>query len=508
MFNNTVTLYIDETSIRLLSTGKKGIEKFDYIGLEPGLIKGSTIVKEAEVAEKIKLLVKKVNVGSKKITLGFSGLHSLTRPISLPVLPKAMLPEAIAREARRVLPVPLDQLYLSWKVLSANKGKTQAFVAATQRKTADSLVKTVRNAGLDPHRMMIKPLALSRMIKAKEGILIDVQPSEFDIVIFIDGIPQPVRTVSMPTETLTWEQKATMIANDLERTINFFNTNNPENPLKEKVPVFVSGDFLQRKELHEQLSGESGHPVKPLPVDMELPEKFDIPKYIVNIGLALKHQGKEIENQYPLADLNILPVPYQPKPISLNRIIGIPACAAIVAILIPTIFMLQANSATIESKEIELQNIRIDINKKNTEKVELQNNIKKLEEQKTSVEQTYNNFKRTHDTIDTRQEYINNDLQLLIVKLPDDITLKSINDTDSALILKGTAPHQEDVHEYAQTILNYALEMDMSLRFSETNITSLKITDGEQPEGEGESGEESDPTGQIDFTLTFTRGDN
>jgi len=409
-----------------------------------------------------------------------------------------------------VLPVPLDQLYLSWRVLNTSKGKTNVFLAATQRKTADSLVRVCRLAGVEPYRMIIKPLALCRMIKVNQAILIDVQPSEFDIIIYIDGIPQPVRTVSLPNEDLTWEQKTSMIASDLERTVNFYNTNNPDSPINAKMPIFVSGDFLAKPDLHKQLAQESGYQVKPLAPEDALPEKFDLAKYIVNIGLSMKTQGKEIEAIYPLADMNLLPAPYQPKPISLNRILGIPSCAAVVAILVPTVFMLQNNSSTIDNRELELQQIQIEINKKNTEKVELKREVTDLEQQMMQVTQAYERYKLSQDSIIAYQEHINNDLALILNKLPDDLILNSINDTNESLILKGYAPNEDSVYEYAQTILNMAREMERSLRYSEINISSLKMIDPEETEITEETEDETVETtvpGRIEFILTFTRGD-
>jgi Tfp pilus assembly PilM family ATPase len=148
MWNDLVTLYIDDTSIRLLISQGQTIKKWASVKLEPGLIKGSIVLQEAEVIARIKQLLQSQEVTTKKVILGFSGLHSLTRPATLPQLPKAMLPEAVVREARRVLPVPLDQLYLFWRIIPGSKGKIQIYMAATPRKTVDSLVKVLNGAGL------------------------------------------------------------------------------------------------------------------------------------------------------------------------------------------------------------------------------------------------------------------------------------------------------------------------------------------------------------------------
>ncbi len=116
MVKKVVTLYIDDTSLRLVVTAGKRIKKWAELPLEPGLVKGAVVIKEAEVAAKIKQLFKAQKIKTRKVVVGLSGLHSLTRPITLPQLPKAMLDEATIREAKRVLPVPLDQFYLLWQI--------------------------------------------------------------------------------------------------------------------------------------------------------------------------------------------------------------------------------------------------------------------------------------------------------------------------------------------------------------------------------------------------------
>ena len=54
-----------------------------------------------------------------------------------------------------------------------------------------------------------------------------------------------MRTISLPNEELSFEQKLNMIISELDRTIKFFDTNNPENTLDPKVPVYISGDLVK-----------------------------------------------------------------------------------------------------------------------------------------------------------------------------------------------------------------------------------------------------------------------
>ena len=110
MAGNTVSIYIDDTSVRVMVTRGKRIARIADMPLEDSLNNIDTPEKEAGLAAKIQHLLKFNKINGRKIILGLSGLHCLTRPIVLPELPKAMVGEAVVREAKRLLPMPLEQL--------------------------------------------------------------------------------------------------------------------------------------------------------------------------------------------------------------------------------------------------------------------------------------------------------------------------------------------------------------------------------------------------------------
>jgi len=274
MAKKIVTLYVDDTSLRLMVTDGKQIKEWAESPLEPGLVENTVVMKEEEFADKIKQLLKLQKVTTKKIVVAISGFHSLTRPITLPQLPKEMIAEAVEREAERVLPVPLEQLYTSWQTIPAPEEKTEVFLVAIPRETADALFKALRKAGLGASLMNLKPLLLARMATDATTIIVDVQTSEFDIVIMAEGVPQPIRTILFPSEAESWQEKLTTIKNELDRTLTFYNSNNPESPLDSSIPIFASGELADESELCQALSEEVGHPVLPLLSPLDCPEGF------------------------------------------------------------------------------------------------------------------------------------------------------------------------------------------------------------------------------------------
>jgi len=472
MAKKIVTLYIDDTSLRLLVTHGERIKKWADLPLEPGLVKGNVVIKEAEVAAKIKQLLKAQKVKAKKVIIGLSGLHCLSRPITLPQLPKAMLAEAVIREARRVLPVPPEQLYISWQTIPAPEGKIQVFLVAIPCKTADALLKMLHQAGLKPDLMDIKPLVLARVVKEATAIIVDVQPTEFDIVIMANGVPQPTRTMALPGEALPWQEKLPMIRDELDRTIKFYNSNNPESPLAPSTPIFVSGELADEPELCQSLSDELGYPVLLLPSPLKCPEHLDPNHYMVNIGLVLKELPSGKEAGLSVANLNALPTAYRPKPLSLTKVFALPSAIIFIGLLVPLVMLIQDTSADIASIHIQLAATDQLLRQKISQRQELMNNIAGLEKKLAEAEASSDNFTTALSSLDKQHNGVNGDLAITINSLPGTLSLTHIGHTDNTLSINGRAPSEAEV-------LSYLRSLDSSGSFSQITFTSLERTEGE-----------------------------
>ncbi len=489
MWNDIVTLYIDDASIRLLVIRSKHVRKWAEIKLEPGLVKDGLVIDEIEVARLIKQLFNTQKVSTKKVILGYSGLHSMTRPGALPLLPKAMLAEAVAREARRVLPVPLDQLYLSWSNLPGSKNRTHLFMAATPRKTSDALVKTVRAAGLIPCRMAIKPLALTKALPENTAILVDMQPTEFDIVVMVEGIAQPIRTVTFPNGELSWEQKIELIASDLERTIKFYDANNAEKPLETTAIVYVSGDLIGKPELQTALANRTVRKVIPLTTKLKGSEQMDSGRYMVNIAMAVNCPSSVNCSTFPAANLNVLPDPYLPKPISLTKVVGIPSAIALAGIAIPLFLTFQNTAANISDMQNNLDTTNKIANLKTLQKQSLKKTVTELEKEVTLTKTNFDTLQRSVDSLATQQEIVNGDLAVALGWPGLDIKLNNIGESGGNMLIHGTSPSESNV-------LQYARYLDDTKRFSSTTVTSFQVSDSLMAQ---------DSSNYIGFTISLQR---
>jgi type IV pilus assembly protein PilM len=505
MWNEKVSLYVDDSSLRLLVTQGQKVKKWADLHLEPGLIKDSVVLQESELSILIKNLLKSQKVRTRRVVLGISGLHSLSRPATLPQLPKNMLAEAVSREARRVLPVPLDQLYLSWKLLPTPKGRIQVFIAAIPRRSIDSLMKTLKLAGLEASKVAIKPLVLTKALPVNTAILVDLQPTEYDIVILLNGIAQPIRTVRLPSEELDWDQKLKMIVSDLDRTIKFFNSNNPEKPLDLNVPLYIAGELMGKPQYQKVLADSCGHPTMALVPNMKGIEQLDPGRYLVNLSMMLKSTSAVQETTFPLANLNLLPEPYQPKPISMVKVIGIPGSVAVTSFMVPLLMTMQTTGDNIETLQNQLVMVNKIVAEKTVQQTALKKEISGLTTQSTTLKKNATALQTSLQTLRSQQDIVNGDILLTLAQLTGTINLTGIKETTTQLIISGNAATGADIQAYAAAITAYARSLDVSHRFNQSVVSSIAVVNTTSRTSPSDGLSVNPVPHQIEFTLTFSR---
>ena len=475
MAGNTVSLYIDDVSIRLMVTRGKRITRLAEASLDISLVEIDTKEKETQLVNKIKGLLKSNKINARKIILGLSGLHCLTRPLVLPELPRTMLNEAITRESRRVLPVPIDQLYLSWQIVYVTVDKIYVYVVALPRQIADMVIRVVNQAGCKPYLMDIKPLALARLSREANALIIDVQAKEFDIIIKADGIPQPIRTVSFPREKLSLLEKFAIVKDDVKRTVQFYNNNNAENSIKPGTTMLVSGELSAAPELYESLADELGFKASLLTSPLKCLKQLDASHYLVNVGLALKELPGEAAKLSP--NFNVLPAPYQPKQVSMNQVLAVPATAIAIAIMVIMVMTVQNTAADIDSLSTQAVSNNFTLEKNQAQKKVFINSISELQATINAADSQYSIYTNAYILINRTGDLMNTDLRTTVANVVDDLFLKSLIHSSGQISIDGTAATEQEVLEYVRKLLATG-------RFDE--ITIANITREESSEEGGE----------------------
>ena len=362
MAEKVMTLYFKDTGIKLLIARGKKAEQWASVSLEPGLVVGGVIVDENKVADKVREIFATVKhsamtdliSGKGKLIVGLSGRDSLYRVISLPVLEKSLLPEAVKREAARVLPVSLDQLYLAYQPIPGGENETRIFLAAFPKKSTDVLLKTLRMAGVTPQILDLAPLALCLAVNEPMAIIADASLDTLNIMVMADRVPQVIRSISLQSESRKVSENMATISEEFSRTVAFYNSSHPQAPLSNDVPVFVSGDLATAFDTWKILVGKMNSKVAVLPLAVQYPEDFPAGDFTVNLALAAKTLALDkLRGNYSLVNLNALPESAKAQPINPYRIlVPVVAVAGIVLVIIMwnNLQTARKNTPTIQSQ--------------------------------------------------------------------------------------------------------------------------------------------------------------
>lgn len=158
------------------------------------------------IAEKLKELFREESIKPRKVTIGVSGPQVATRRVSVPIMPKKELKEAVRWEAGKFISFPLEKAIVDFQVSGeiAEEGtkKLDLMVAAAQGEFIENQLAVIKDAGLKPVGVGIIPHALRHCMQmvpdAREGVtaLIDIGATKTSINIVKDNSLQFTREIT------------------------------------------------------------------------------------------------------------------------------------------------------------------------------------------------------------------------------------------------------------------------------------------------------------------------
>ena len=461
MAEKVMALYFEDTGIKLLVAKGRKAEQWATAPLEPGLVVGGVIVDETRVAEKVREIfttIKHSQVtdfvsGKGKVIVGLSGHDSLYRVISFPVLEKSMLDEAVRREAARVLPVPIDQLYLAYQRIPGNNNETRVFVAAFPKKETDVLIKTLRLAGVVPRVLDLAPLALCLSVNEPRAIIADARLDSLSIMVLAERVPQVIRSLSLQSGGKTISENIQTVSEEFSRTVAFYNSSHQQAPLDSDVPVFVSGDLANAPDTWPALVGTLNSKVAVLPSVIQGPENFPWNEYIVNLGLATKDLALEKEHgNYSLVNLNALPASALPTPFNPYRVI----VPVVVIVGIAGVIFLwniwqtsKRDTAAVQSQLTAEQNL-ITGNTKDSAALTEQNRL--TQAQIPPIIDAANVLTNKLSGITAARTLTYSKVNTIITLKPTTVEVNSLNYTADNQTVNGSSGSRADVLNYAQVL--------------------------------------------------------
>jgi len=474
MARDAVAIYVDDSGIRLLSVGGRRPRQWAHEPLEPGMVRDGFIVDEPAVAAKIRTLWARVQPGSQHVIAGISGINCLYRFVTLPDLPKNLLHEAVRREASRALGVPLDQLYISWQTLPGKPEETRVYLAAAARTTVDGIIRTLKRANLNPHMMDIVPLALARATAEPSALIIDLQPGGMDIVVKMAGLPEVIRSVSV-SRTSSASERLAAVRQELQRAVTFYNANHQDSPVDDTVPILVTGELAEQKDLWPSLLGRVERRIDALQTPLETPAGFESSAYAPLVGLVLKQTAGKAVSGYSRINFNALPEEYLPKPRPLSELlyppallVGLLGVAAVGYMLFTTMPLTDVLRERAAANDNLVVTLNADIGKQRqaleAQRLALQGEVDIKEARAAALDNQLRGYS-------SDKQSINGDLGE-IHRTPAGVNLSSINHDGATVDIAGRGADEK-------AVFGYARQLRSSGRWSLVVINSLALEEVE-----------------------------
>jgi len=195
----TFGLDISDLSLKIIKLKKRGesltLASFGEKEIKPGIIQAGEIKDEKKLAETIKEAIKSVKgekIKTKYVVASLPEKKAFLQVIQMPRMSEEDLKSALIYEAENYIPLPIDQVYLDFQIISPvfnHLDHLDILIAALPKKTVDPYLSCLKSAGLKPKVLEIESLAISRaLIKDEVAVspilLIDIGATRTSFIIF------------------------------------------------------------------------------------------------------------------------------------------------------------------------------------------------------------------------------------------------------------------------------------------------------------------------------------
>ncbi len=480
-----VALNISATSIRLLSFKGKRVKKWGSVPLEPGLVKDGVILQPKKAGAAIDALFRSVEIPKERVITSLTGLSFTYRTLSLPRMKPALTEEAIYRAASKEMPLPLDELYLSWQVIGGGDNEVDYFALGVPRNLIDAVEETLAEAGIKPYLMDLKPLALTRAASYADALIVALEPDCFDIVLVAGGIPEIMHTITPRGEGTTLEDNIHRLIDELSKTVEFYNSSHSENPLGPTTPLLVTGELAVDTATMEFIQAQVEYPVEVLEPPIEFPPYLPVAFYATNMGLALKKTPQKTVARLHDINFNILSDRQKKKaPLVPRRYIVLALALVVASGLLPPIYQAwgQARAETVDLRaelaviSQELRQTRLAANEAKQFEETIESRVEEIAAGVATLKQEW------QDILSGGGDFTDN-LELISDAaggVASDLYFTSIEIGSEQIFVEGEA-------DSPFTVFSYTKALETQGGYSEVRIVAIDESENTQVEGTGGS---------------------
>jgi type IV pilus assembly protein PilM len=311
---------INDSSVKIIklekTQGKFSMASFGRQDLNSGIVESGVINNEKELSKSIRVACN--NVKGKKLKTKYAVIslpeeESFLQVIQMPKMSRGELKSAVLFEAENYIPLPIDQVYLDFQIITPLKDgldHLDVLVAATPKKVVDSYVLCAQSAGLTPICAEVESLAIARALVKNETsenpiVLIDIGKNNIGFMVFSGCSMRFTYSIPISPEKFTKQAVLKELSEQIKKYINFYQ----EHASHEHIPsngeiksILLTGGGSNYKNLTNFITKETGiqteigNVLVNLPTLKNVNPEINLPSFACAIGLALGGINIEKDN--------------------------------------------------------------------------------------------------------------------------------------------------------------------------------------------------------------------
>ena len=193
---------LSDLSIKVMQIEKDGktdgVKGFSCVEVPPGIFEDGKILNKEKAIFFIQEALKRTapdKIKTKKVLCSLPESKVFLRLITVPELNEKEMAEAIKWEMEANIPLPIDQVYYDWQVVSSEGSKKQeVLMMATEKKIVDDMMDLFESAGLEVYGLEVESTASARSLIEQNGkdairnsLIIDLGSQRTSFIIVVDG---------------------------------------------------------------------------------------------------------------------------------------------------------------------------------------------------------------------------------------------------------------------------------------------------------------------------------
>jgi type IV pilus assembly protein PilM len=283
-----VALVIESTDVRYLSIRKGQVQTWGSVPLPPGLVADGLVTNAVETGRLIDQLFTSEKLSRGRVLSAIPGLRAIPRLLTLPKLQASMMEAAISREAKKEMPVSLENLYLSWQTMPGSGDQQRIYLLGVPRDLVDAQHRALQAAGVVLSSLDLKPLALVRAVNKPQAVIVNLEQDSLDIILVVDHLPAIMRTFLLSAGLAAPKAKMDRLLTEMSQTLRFYNDSHINAPISASTPVCVTGRLLNNREALDYFRSASDRPLELPLAPIPCPDDLPVAEYMTNLGLAAK----------------------------------------------------------------------------------------------------------------------------------------------------------------------------------------------------------------------------